>query len=190
MKKILEGELMTSEPSREAVIGARGYQTGCSLPRYRLNGENQVGSMEIGKRSYPVRVTEMSAQEFRALMDYKASCKIPRGGKARLKILGKDCKVVVTMKKLTGEGLVRLELKQIDEAHKPESSWRGWFFRSPSSRVSLSGGDSLMPIVMVVAAFITILILPSFGGRWGTAKRISDFVEWTWDTMASSMKKS
>jgi hypothetical protein len=181
---------MTIGPSRDAVIDARGDNTEYNPRRYQLTGENQVGSLEIGKRSYPLRVTEMNAQEFHALMDYKSSCKISRGGKARLKILGKDCKIVVKNKRLTGEGMVRLDLKQIDEACKQETSRKGWFSRSPSSRVSVSGGDSLMPIVMVVAVFITILILPSFGGRWGTAKRISDFVEWTWDTMASSLKKS
>jgi hypothetical protein len=46
-----------------------------------------------------------------------------------------------------------------------------------------------MPLMIVFAALITILIIPSFGGRWGTSQMISDAVERTMTIALDAFKK-
>jgi hypothetical protein len=162
-------------------------QLSFSAVRFKLIEENQPGTLEIGRKEYPINVIEMSVCQFSAIVDHKPSQKVRVGGYARLRILDKDCKVAIRKKRLLDHGKVQLEMEQIDEPISPERKKHTWF--SSPKTVRVSGGDSLMPVMIVFAALITILIIPSFGGRWGTSKMISDAVESTWKVAADAFKK-
>jgi hypothetical protein len=134
-----------------------------------------------------MNVVEMSVCQFTAIVDHKPSQKVRVGGYARIRILDKDCKVAVRKKRLLDHGKVQLEMEQIDEPIRPER--KPWSLFSIPKTVKLSGGDSLMPLMIVFAALITILIIPSFGGRWGTSQMISDAVERTMTIALDAFKK-
>lgn len=178
---------MTDNQQSQEPGTATAEQISFSAVRFKLIEENQPGTLEIGRRKYPMNVVEMSVCQFTAIVDHKPSQKVRVGGYARIRILDKDCKVAVRKKRLLDHGKVQLEMEQIDEPIRPER--KAWSLFSVPKTVKLSGGDSLMPLMVVFAALITILIIPSFGGRWGTSQMISDAVERTMTIAFDAFKK-
>jgi hypothetical protein len=178
---------MTDNQQSQEPEVATAEQLSFNAARFKLIEENQPGTLEIGRRKYPMNVVEMSVCQFSAIVDHKPSQKVRVGGYARIRILDKDCKVAIRKKRLLDHGKVQLELEQIDEPIKPER--KAWTLFSTPKTVQLSGGDSLMPVVIVFAALITILIIPSFGGRWGTSRVISEAVETTMTLALDAFKK-
>jgi hypothetical protein len=166
---------------------ATAEQLSFSAVRFKLIEENQPGTLEIGRRMYSMKVIEMSVCRFTAIVDHKPSQKVRVGGYARIRILDKDCKVAVRKKRLLDHGKVQLELEQIDEPIRPER--KAWTLFSTPKTVRLSGGDSLMPVMIIFAALVTILIIPSIGGRWGTSEVISEAVETTMTIALDAFKK-
>lgn len=178
---------MTDKLNSEQPGVAIAEQLSFSAVRFKLTEENQAGTLEIGRRIYPVNVIEMSVCQFSVVVDHKPSQKARVGGYARLRILDKDCKVAIRKKRLLDQGKVQIEMEQIEEPIKPER--KAWSLFSSSKTVRIAGGDSLVPIAMIFAVFITILIVPSFGGRWGTSKLISEAVETTWKLAMDAFKQ-
>lgn len=166
---------------------ATAEQLSFNAVRFKLIEENQPGILEIGRKKFSVNVVEMSVCQFSAIVDHKPSQRVRVGGYARLRILDKDCKVAVRKKRMLDHGKVQLEMEQIEEPIKPDG--KAWTLFSAPKTVKISGGDSLMPVMIVFAALVTILIIPSFGGRWGTSRVISEAVETTMTLALDAFKK-
>lgn len=155
--------------------------------RFRLADENQEGVLTIGSKRFPIRVTEMSAFEFIVIGDAKALKKVLVKKFVRLQVLDVDCRAQVMAKKQLGENRVILELYQVEEAYQPRLPSRSFF--SSDATVRLSSGDALLPILCFAALIVTILCVPSLGGRWGASQRISESVERGWKTVKTTFSR-
>lgn len=161
--------------------------SGISNLRFKLSQENQIGTLQIGRKTFAVNVIEMSLCQFSVLVDEKLAKKLKIGAKAGLQILDKDCRVVVKTKRELHQGQVQLELDQIEEVIRTESR-KAIAFSRPN-RVRVAGSDSLLPFAIAISVIVAIMILPSLGGRWGTSKVFSKTVEKTWKMAVDTFKR-
>lgn len=155
--------------------------------RYALDQENQEGTLKARKRSFPLRVFEMSACEFNALMEPEHADRVRLGSVMTLCVLEGEWEVEVKRKTSRLDGQIELELVQIEEEEtEPVVPRAGFFARSRS--VSIGGRDPILPLAVAAVFVITILISPSLGGRWGTAQSITQGAQTIWEVMTSFFK--
>jgi hypothetical protein len=154
--------------------------------RYHLSDENQRGSLQLGRRKFPLRVIEMSACEFVAIIDAAPVAKLKIGGTARLLVLEGDWKVTILEKALLPNGQIQLSMEQVDEEVEPDVPRTSIFASSRS--VAVGSRDPILPLAIVVVVVITILIAPSLGGKWGTSQAISDGAQEAWRFVTSGFK--
>jgi hypothetical protein len=154
--------------------------------RFRLAEENQDGFLDIGRKSIPVRVTEMTVSRFTALVDPKQSKKIKVNGLCRLRILDKDCKVCITAKRLLPDGREMLEMEQLDEIAMFHPNHPGGGV-APSR--GFSAWDLALPGLIALAIFLVVLAIPLSGGKWSGSRKISDFAESTWKKVVRSFDR-
>jgi hypothetical protein len=154
---------------------------------YKLNEENQAGTLQLGRRRHTLRVTEMSAFEFIAVIANKPVANLKLGSQATLRVLEGEWRVTIKGKSMLPDGQVRLEMEQVEDTSEPEVPRNGFFTGSRS--VALSARDPILPLAIAVAVIITVLILPSLGGKWGTSQPISDSVQSGWKSVTSGFKR-
>lgn len=154
--------------------------------RFRLAEENQDGFLDIGRKSIPVRVTEMTVSRFTAFIDPTLSKKIKAKGLGRLRILDKDCKVCITAKRLLPDGREMLEMEQLDEIAMFHPNHPGGGVE-PSR--GFSAWDLALPGLIALAIFLVVLAIPLSGGKWSGSRKISDFAESTWKKVVRSFDR-
>ena len=151
-----------------------------TTPSYRckVSSGNSVASLHLGWRSYKVTVIEMSRDSF--------SVRVPSSIGAKIRI-GKSLKLfyqemlwkVLCRQKTTGENnQVELEFQQIAELTPMTiSSSR---LRGKAGQTSAIPKDNSLGVMSGVALLLIIMIMPAWGGRWGTSDAICTAVQSTW----------
>jgi hypothetical protein len=71
--------------------------------------------------------------------------------------------------------LIELELQLVEELIKQQVEKASLLTKSRER--NLMQGDPLLPLVIFFGIFITFLVMPGFGGRWGTSNIIVQWVE-------------
>ncbi len=185
----------TSEDGRSTMSSQLSYAFNSSIrndckfnpKRYHLSDENQRGALQLGRRKIPLRVTEMSACDYVAIIDAEPVAKLKVGGMARLHVLEGDWKVTILEKALLPNGQIQLSMEQVDEEVEPDVP-RTSFFASSRS-VAVGSRDPILPLAIAVVLVITIMIVPSLGGKWGTSQAISDGAQEAWRFVTSAFKR-
>jgi hypothetical protein len=159
----------------------------CVLRRFKLLDGNQEGFLDFGKKRFPVRITEMSVSDFSAIMDRSHSQQVKVKSRAILTVLDREYVVEVREKDAFDGKRDKLELIEIDDFDPTDLVIAKTGRHSLTA--SLFGEDSLVHLVLVISAFVTILVVPSFGGKWGTADRISKAAASTWKLATGVLKR-
>lgn len=154
-------------------------------PSYRckINRGNTRALLRLGWHRYKVDVIEMSRDSFSVLVPKRVANLVPVGGKTKLLYQEMLWSVLCTQKWISNEKQVELEFKQLAELTPPKIS-------KPTGAASVKGvqavqSDNTLPIVFAMALIMFVLIMPAWGGQWGTSEIICNAVRATWDALTS-----
>jgi hypothetical protein len=135
----------------------------------------QLGSFKLGWRWYSVRITQMNSVSFTAQIDPKIAAKFQVSKVGILRFQDADWRVSIISKWVREDGLIELELQLIEELFKQQVEKASLLAKNRQRNLILS--DPLLPLVIFFGIFITFLVMPGFGGRWGTSNLIVQWVE-------------
>lgn len=156
-----------------------------ATPSYRckVSLDNRQGSLHLGFRRYKVEIVEMSRDSFCVRVPSLLARKIAVGSKSKLLYQEMLWSVQCTHKWVGDSNQVDLEFQQLDELSKPKIK-KGTFL-SKSCQVAAGGqSDPALPVAMLGAFIVTVLVLPAWGGRWGTSDAMCSAVSSTWSTLS------
>ncbi len=156
-----------------------------ATPSYRckVSAGNTRGSLRLGMRRFRVEVLEMSRDSFCVRLPAAIAKKVVVGKKSKLMYQEMLWSVLCTNKWIGESNHVDLELKQLDELISPKLK------RAPlsgkSTQVAAIGQtDPTLPVAMLGAFVLAILIMPAWGGQWGTSDRLCALVSSTWSLLS------
>ena len=147
--------------------------------RCKVTDGNTLGTLRLGRRSFKVDILEMSRDSFSVRMPASIAKKVAVGSKSRLFYQEMLWSVRCTNKWIGRANLVDLEFQQLDELTQPKLK-RGPVL-SNSKQVGVRGqSDPVLPVAMIGAFILCIMIMPAWGGHWGTSDAICAAVSNTW----------
>ncbi len=151
-----------------------------AIPSYRckVTAGNSRATLNLGRRKYAVNVTELSRDSFCVRVPHKIARKVIVGRKLRLFYQDMLWSVECTQKWLSESNHVDLEFKQLAELTPIAVSKKNYLTTSKQVR-TLS--DNSLPIAIAGCFIVTVLILPAWGGQWGTSDAICNAVSATWN---------
>ncbi|MFN9984838.1 MAG: hypothetical protein ACK52S_04735 [Pirellula sp.] len=149
--------------------------TPTSAVRIAVVAGYQCGSLKLGWRKYPVRITQMNSVSFTALIEPKIATKIKVSKVGILRFQDADWRVSVISKWVRQDGSIELELQLIEELFRPRVDKAPLLSRNRTRNLMLT--DPLLPLAIFFAIFVTFLVMPGFGGRWGTSSLIVQWAE-------------
>jgi hypothetical protein len=120
----------------------------------------------------------MSRDSFCVRVSHKLARKVIVGRKLRLFYQDMLWSVECTHKWLSESNNVDLEFKQLAELTPIAITKPNYLTTSKQVR-TLS--DSSLPIAIAGCLIVTVLILPAWGGQWGTSDAICNAVSATWN---------
>jgi hypothetical protein len=145
---------------------------------------NTKAWLQLGNRRRFVEVIEQSRESFTVRTTSKIAAKIKVGGKFRLHYQEMLWSVGCKNKWLNNEGGIDIEVEPLKELTPPKIVQGGILQRS--SNVSTSGPmDGTLAFFLIALIIVGVLILPAWGGQWGTSQLICDGVSTVWKTLAS-----
>jgi len=139
---------------------------------------NSKASLQIGRRRFQVDVMELSRDTFCIRLAAADAKKVKVGGKSKLYYQEMIWSVLCTQKWFSSAEYVELELKQLEELtpiNAPKSS-----LLNQSKCSSAMPADNTLPIAFGVSLIAVVLIMPAWGGQWGTSDAICSAVSATW----------
>ena len=152
-------------------------------PSYRckVSSANSLASLRLGWKSYPVQVFEMSRDSFSVRVPEAIAKRVSVGSKPKLFYQEMLWRVLCTQKWVGENDLVDLEFQQVAELTPPKivSSPVG----GSAGRVHAIQRDSSLTVATGVALILTVLIMPAWGGQWGTSDAICTAIQTTWDSL-------
>ena len=153
-------------------------------PSYRckVSEGNSLGSLRIGRRRFKVEVTEMSRDSFCVRVPSVIARKVAVGSNYRLFYQEMLWSVLCTQKWIGESNRVDLELKQLEELTPPRirTTPLGGNARAVAA---IGQTDSTLPVALLGAFIIVVLILPAWGGQWGTSQPMCNAVTSTWNAL-------
>lgn len=144
---------------------------------------NTRGSLRLGRQRFKVDVVEMSRESFCVRVPSGIARKVAVGSKSKLFYQGMLWSVLCTQKWIGESDRVDLELKQLDELTVPKLQ-KAPFFGKANSVAVIGQTDPTLPVAMLGACIIAILILPAWGGHWGTSQALCTAVSATWTALS------
>lgn len=147
--------------------------------RCRVSDGNTLASLFLGKRCFKADVLEMSRDSFRVRVPARIAQRVSVGGKNRLLYQEMLWSVRCTHKWMGEGNLVDLDFQHLEELTPPKLN-RGLI--TVGSKQIASGGqtDPTLPAAALGAFILAILIMPAWGGHWGTSDLICSAVSNTW----------
>lgn len=131
-----------------------------------------------------VEVVEQSRDSFTVRTTANIASKIRVGGKFRLLYQEMLWSVGCKNKWLNDEGGIDIEVEPLEELTPPKIVQGGILQRS--SNVSTSAPmDGTLAFFLIALVIVGVLIMPAWGGQWGTSQLICDGVNTVWKTLAS-----
>ena len=146
-----------------------------NLARIAVVEGYQRGSIKLGWGWYSVRITQMNSVSFTAQIEPKIAAKFQVSKVGLLRFQDADWRVSIISKWVREDGLIELELQLVEELIKQQVEKASLLTKSRER--NLMQGDPLLPLVIFFGIFITFLVMPGFGGRWGTSNIIVQWVE-------------
>ena len=150
--------------------------------RCKVSEGNTQGLLRLGRQRFKVDVMEMSRDSFCVRVPSCVARNVAVGSKSKLFYQGMLWSVLCTQKWLGESDRVDLELKQLDELTVPKLQ-KAPFFGKARSVSTIGQSDPALPVAMIGAFIIAILILPAWGGHWGTSHALCTAVSATWTAL-------
>lgn len=150
--------------------------------RCKVSEGNSRGSLRLGRRRFKVDIMEMSRDSFCVRITSAIAKKIAVGSNCRLYYQEMLWSVLCTHKWIGESGRVDIELKQLEELTPPKMKTTPL---SGNARAVAAIGqtDSTLPVALLGAFIIVVLILPAWGGQWGTSQAMCNAVSSTWTAL-------
>ncbi len=156
-----------------------------ATPSYRCKVSlgNSRGSLRLGWKRFRVDILEMSRDSFSVRVPSSLAKKIVVGGTTKLLYQEMLWSVRCTHKWIGESNQVDVEFQQLAELTPPKMR------KAPHSGnarqvAAIGQTDSTLPVAMIGAFIIAVLILPAWGGRWGTSERMCSAVSSTWSALS------
>ena len=156
-----------------------------ATPSYRckVSVGNTRGSLRTGIRRFQIEVLELSRDSFFVRVPLEIAKKISVGSKSKLLYQEMLWSVLCTNKWIGPLNQVDLEFKQLEELTPPKM--RKAPLSGQARQVAAIGQtDPTLPVAMLGAFILAILILPAWGGQWGTSERLCSAVSTTWSALS------
>ena len=150
--------------------------------RCKVSEGNTQGLLRLGRQRFKVDVVEMSRDSFCVRVPSCVARNVAVGSKSKLFYQGMLWSVLCTQKWIGESDRVDLELKQLDELTVPKLP-KAPFFGKARSVSTIGQTDPTLPVAMIGAFIIAILILPAWGGHWGTSHALCTAVSATWTAL-------
>lgn len=134
----------------------------------------QRGSLKMGWRRYPVRITQLDSLSFTAQIPPKIAAKFKVSKVGVLRFQDTDWQISIISKWVRQDGLIELELQIVQEFFKQSIDKAPLLAKNRMRNLMFT--DPLLPMAIFFSIILTVLVMPGFGGRWGTSSLI---VQWT-----------
>lgn len=145
---------------------------------------NTKAWLKLGAKRRFVEVVEQSRESFTVRTTSKIAAKIKVGGKYRLFYQEQLWSVGCMNKWLNNEGGIDIEVEPLAEL-TPLKIVQGGIFQRSSRASIASPMDGTLAFFITVLIIIAVLIMPAWGGQWGTSQLICDGVNSIWKTLSS-----
>ena len=145
---------------------------------------NTKAWLKLGTKRRFVEVVEQSRESFTVRTSTKIAAKIKIGGKFRLLYQEMLWSVGCKNKWLNNEGGIDIEVEPLEELTPPKIV-QGGIFQKSSRPSTASPMDGTLAFFITVLIIIAVLIMPAWGGQWGTSQLICDSVNTIWKTLTS-----
>ncbi len=152
--------------------------------RCKVSAGNTRGTLQVGMRRFSVEVLEMSRDSFSVRAPAAVANKVVVGKKSKLLYQEMLWSVLCTHKWIGESNRVDLEFKQLDELIEPKLN-RAPLSGKPTQLAARDQTDSTLPAAMLGAFILAILIMPAWGGQWGTSDKLCSLVSTTWSALSS-----
>jgi len=137
----------------------------------------------VGIRRFNVEVLEMSRDSFCVRVPIAIAKKVVVGKKSKLMYQEMLWSVLCTHKWIGESNQVDLEFKQLDELIAPKLNKAP--LSGKSTQVAAIGQtDPTLPVAMLGAFVLAILIMPAWGGQWGTSDKLCSIVSTIWSALS------
>ncbi len=134
-------------------------------------------------RRFQVEVLELSRDSFFVRVPVTIARKIAVGSKSKLLYQEMLWSVLCTNKWIGQLNQVDLEFKQLKELTTPKLR-RASLSGQAKQVAAIGQTDPTLPVAMLGALIITVLILPAWGGQWGTSEYLCSAVSTTWSALS------
>ncbi|MEQ1826585.1 MAG: hypothetical protein ABL921_11595 [Pirellula sp.] len=154
-----------------------------SAPSYRckISRGNSPALLILGWHKYKVDVFEVSRNSFSVRVPKKIAARVAVGSKSKLYYQEMLWSVSCTQKWISDEKQVELEFKQLEELTPPKLDKS--IIGSKTKGVTAIQSDNTLPIAFGVSVVMAIMIMPAWGGQWGTSEAICTAVRSAWDAL-------
>lgn len=155
-------------------------------PAYRCKiVESQSGAwLKLGSKKKQVQVVEQSRDTFTVRVSRTLAQKVRVGTELRFFYQDMLWSVLCKHKWIGQNDLVDVELEPIRELITPKLEKSSWFNRS-TPLASTTPLDGTLAAVFLGTIVLCVLIMPAWGGQWGTSKLICDGVSSVWNALGS-----
>jgi len=148
-----------------------------------VSPENAKGFLHLGSRSRNVEVLEMSRDSFSVRVPSSIAKKIAVGSKSKLLYQEMLWSVLCTHKWVGESNSVDIEFKQLAELTPPKL--RSAPLTGKANQVATIGQtDPTLPVALIGGFILALLVLPAWGGKWGTSEPICGAVSATWTALS------
>jgi hypothetical protein len=156
-----------------------------ATPSYRckVSAGNSLGFLYLGARKFKVEVKEMSRDVFSVRAPASIARKIVVGKKSKLMHQDMLWSVLCTHKWIAESNEVDVEFKQLDELIEPKLNKAPLLGKS-TQVAAISQTDPTLPVAMIGAFVLTILIMPAWGGQWGTSDKLCSIISTALSTLS------
>ncbi len=152
---------------------------------FKVTPENQKAVLTFGAHRFDIQIRSVSRSSFVASVQQNLAKKLGVGKLGKLYFQDTVYRVSFVNKWLEGQGLCEVEMSLIEELQKPKLEKKSFWARSKT--VDLNPKDPVLPTTMLTAFVITVLILPAWGGKWGTSDVLCSGVTNIWTAMTDLM---
>jgi len=152
--------------------------------RCKISEGNTRGSLYLGLRNFQVDVVELSRDCFTVRVPAKIARKLSVGSSTKLLYQEMLWSVRCSNKWIgrSGSDSVDLELEQLEEL-TPTKVPKGAFANRGAAPPAATQTDPTLPVALLGAFLLMVLILPSWGGQWGTSELVCNAVTSTWNAL-------
>ena len=149
----------------------------------KVSEGNSLGSLRIGRRRFKVEIKEMSRDSFCVRVPSAIARKVAIGSTCRLFYQEMLWSVLCSKKWIGESDRVDLEFKQLEELTPPKmkTAPNGG---NAGAVAAIGQTDSTLPVALLGAFIIVVLILPAWGGQWGTSRLMCNAVSSTWTALS------